>query len=613
MWGLVRHQLLISIVVGLTIFLNLGSTRLWDRDEPRNAGCAVEMLERGDWVVPVFNAELRGHKPVLLYWFMMSAYWMFGVNEFAARFWSAVLALGTALFTYHIGRRMFNATVGLWAGIILASNMVFDMAGRAATPDSVLIFFTTLATMIYVFAAFRDDAEQTLGENGGGAQQPRDWFPLSWRTAALMYGVMGIAIIAKGPVGLVLPTAVIGMFLLIQTLPKREPVEPATTWFARLRSAVRVFGPRHFLQTCWRMRPITALATSLAVAAPWYLWVGLRTNGEFLRAFLLEHNFGRATQPMEGHSGPFMLFYVAAILVGFFPWSVFAGPIVWEITAKLRRGDRWQAGYVFGACWVGVYLVMFSCASTKLPSYITPCYPALALLTGVFVYRWTHGDSAVSRFWSSLSFATLGAVGVLIIVGLSIACHILLPGERIVPWIGLIPIAGAVLGYWLLRQDRMRDAGVAFAVTAIAFVATFYGFTLVRVDQHRRSDVLLTAIKQNSGEPEIGAYGCLEGSWVFYSGRPIDELDLDQTLPQAGPWKRKTRPSVTEFFGDGQDRFIITTDRRWPELKKILPNDVDVMAECPYFLEKDKLLLVGRPSSNVQVAERQSTDKAAKR
>ena len=102
-----RHILLIVILGTLVLFSNLGGPRLWDRDEPRNAGCAREMLERGDWVTPVFDGELRTHKPVLLYWFMMTAYAVFGVNEFAARFWSAATAIGTALLTYGIGRRLW--------------------------------------------------------------------------------------------------------------------------------------------------------------------------------------------------------------------------------------------------------------------------------------------------------------------------------------------------------------------------------------------------------------------------------------------------------------------------------------------------------------------------
>src|SRR5678816_2239565 len=122
------HRTLLHVVVivglaGVVFFTNLGGARLWDRDEPRNAGCASEMLARGDWVVPVFNAELRTQKPVLLYWFIMTGYALFGDNAWGARIWSAALATGTVLMTYGIGRRLFNPTAGLWSGVVLATSV----------------------------------------------------------------------------------------------------------------------------------------------------------------------------------------------------------------------------------------------------------------------------------------------------------------------------------------------------------------------------------------------------------------------------------------------------------------------------------------------------------
>ena len=97
-----------------------------------NAGCTREMLARGDWITPVFDGELRTHKPILLYWLMMTAYAWFGVSEFAARFWSAASAIGTALLTYGIGRRMCSSTVGLWAAVILVTTLMFDVAGSGS-------------------------------------------------------------------------------------------------------------------------------------------------------------------------------------------------------------------------------------------------------------------------------------------------------------------------------------------------------------------------------------------------------------------------------------------------------------------------------------------------
>src|SRR6186997_2131930 len=96
----VRHHLLLAAIAGIVFLFHLGGARLWDEDEPKNAQCAREMLARGDWIVPTFNQELRTDKPVLLYWLMMPAYLLLGVNELAARLPSALLAIGTTLLTY---------------------------------------------------------------------------------------------------------------------------------------------------------------------------------------------------------------------------------------------------------------------------------------------------------------------------------------------------------------------------------------------------------------------------------------------------------------------------------------------------------------------------------
>jgi len=126
--------LIVAATAAVVFFTNLGGPSLWDRDEPRNAGCAAEMWERGDWIVPTFNDELRAHKPALLYWLMMTAYAVGGVNEFSARFWSAALGAATCLLTYGIGSRLYRPSVGLWAGVALATALNFGVAARAATP-----------------------------------------------------------------------------------------------------------------------------------------------------------------------------------------------------------------------------------------------------------------------------------------------------------------------------------------------------------------------------------------------------------------------------------------------------------------------------------------------
>ena len=139
--------LLIIFVSGIVFFSNLGEAKLWDRDEPRNAGCAKEMMDRGNWVTPIFNDELRDAKPVLLYWFIISAYKVFGITEFAARFWSAVAALGTVGCTYFIGQRLFDRRAGVLSAIVLASSLMFGVAARAALGGGFMALIAAEALM----------------------------------------------------------------------------------------------------------------------------------------------------------------------------------------------------------------------------------------------------------------------------------------------------------------------------------------------------------------------------------------------------------------------------------------------------------------------------------
>lgn len=575
-----QHYAWIFAIAGAVFFINLGGPKLWDRDEPRNAGCAREMLARNDWVVPMFNNELRVHKPVLLYWFMMTAYAVFEDQELAARFWSAVCGLGTALATYHIGRRLFSAQIGLWSAAILSSCMMFPVAARAATPDSVLIFFTTLATLVYVYGAFPSQ-EPSPRQLACAARSARAYFPRSWAAAALMYALMGMAVLAKGPIGVILPTAVIGMFLLLVRLPSSgaSPCRPRHLLGRTLFHWLRPFAPRHFLATCWSMRPLTALAASLAIALPWYVWVGLRTHGDWPRGFFLVHHLQRAMEPMEGHDGP-IFYYLVAILLSFFPWSLLLIPGIAEMANRLRHRHPWSAQYVFLACWGAVYVVAFSFASTKLPSYVTPALPAFALLTGCFVERWPRESHHVHLSWLGFAFSVLALTGLGILLGIPIASRRFLPGDGWIGAIGLIPLLGAIAGKRLMHRFRWREAIDVFAITAVVFACALFSFASVRVSRHQQSDVLFRTMYEQCGEPQIAAYGRFEPSWVFYARRPI--LMFEAENPAA----------AQRFLGENASHFLITTDRHWRTLQPSLRQKAEVVARVPYFLRRDELLVI---------------------
>ncbi len=615
------HITIVLAVAVATLFTNLGATQLMDRDEPRNAGCAAEMMARGDWVVPIFNDQLRDAKPVLTYWLIMSAYEVFGVNEFAARLWSALLGVGTILATYFMGRQLFQPRVGLWAAVILATSTMFCVAARVATPDSPLIFFCTIAITIYVCGTFRVKALEEY-DSGPILRAEGKWFPQNGWIVVAMYSAMGLGILAKGPVALILPMAIIGMFLLIIRLPHSETYtaetsQPASSFLSTivilgkntLIGAMRCFAPLHFLRTLWSMRPFSATLIALAIAAPWFVWVGLRTEGDFLTGFFLKEHFGRATQSFENHRGS-VFYYPLAICLCFFPWSVFMIPTGLSTWRAFRAKHSWSIGYTFLLCWICVWVGVFTIARTKLPSYVTPCYPALALLTACFVHHWLKGHSFAGRAWPAIGLAVLCMSGVGLWVGLGIAAESIAPGDGSIALVGLVPLLGGGLALLFHLQRMPKQLGTTLGITGCAYALAVFGGLMVQVDRHQHNQQLLSYIQENSTEPQLASFRCLESSWVYYAQRPIVELfassqedeeyvSVNAQAARDKNWHAHPKPDVVSFFETRSEPFLITTSEHYRDLKKNLPRDIEVLVETDYFLKPGKsILLLGRAADS---------------
>ncbi len=210
-----RSQLVLAAIAAVLFFANLGGAHLWDVDEAIFAEAAKEMFQRGDYVVPYFNGAVFPDKPAMTYWLMISAYHVLGTTELAARFWSAGFGVASVLLTYRLGRLMFSPTVGFWAGLILASCVQFNIIARAATPDSFLVFFSTLAMLLFVSGTATARIASGTNNERNAPWAGQTAFEPSWRTWMLVYAAMGGGVLTKGPVGVVLPTAVIGLFLLV--------------------------------------------------------------------------------------------------------------------------------------------------------------------------------------------------------------------------------------------------------------------------------------------------------------------------------------------------------------------------------------------------------------
>jgi 4-amino-4-deoxy-L-arabinose transferase-like glycosyltransferase len=330
------------------------------------------------------------------------------------------------------------------------------------------------------------------------------------------------------------------------------------------------------------MRPVTALAVIGSIALPWYSAVAVATDGAWLAGFLGTHNVGRFVNSMEGHKGP-IVYYVVAIAIGFFPWSVFLLPALQRWRA--RRVAHRDPGDLFLACWAGFYIGFFSLAGTKLPNYVLPAYPPLALLTGILIVEWSKQPALLRRIQAALAFATLAAVGIGLIIALPIVAYILLPGEWLLPVAGIVPLVAGIAALRLLKVDRLSQAFNLFGVAAVLQTLVLFGWIGPRVAQHHTSATLIAQARNLTGQDsKIAVYHYFEPSLVYYARDRVD---------------RFARPAqVTEFLASGAPHYIITHEKFLPEIEGSLPPGVQVLARKHRFLRRGDVLLLG-PATDV--------------
>ncbi len=344
------HLFCLLIFGSLLLLIGLGDIGLTDRDEGSNAEAAREMLETGDWISPTLNYEPRYAKPAFVYWVISSAYALFGVNEFTARLPSAVFGLGLLVLQYLFLHRWFGPAIAFCGSLILLLNAEFVGIHRMVLTDPELVFFTTLAT--YSFWA---------GFHGEGRDRHMLW---------LFYLGMALAMLAKGPVGIIIP--------LLAVIPYLTLTRQWTRYFAQGKPAVG-----------WTV--------FLVIAAPWYLAM-FAIHGADYAAAAHANTTGRFANPMEGHGGT-LLFYIPILLVGFFPWSGFLPVALYQSLKEWKRyrsGEKMAQGedglLLFSALWVLGIFLFFTISATRLPHYILPLYPAASLLAAALWSRFLRGE-----------------------------------------------------------------------------------------------------------------------------------------------------------------------------------------------------------------------------
>lgn len=471
-----RWSLLAGFIL-LTLYA-LGWRTLVPPDEGRYAEIAREMFATGDWITTRLNGIKYFEKPPLQAWMNALTFTVFGLGDWQARLWTGLCGIIGVLMTAWAGRLVFGARAGWYSGLVLASSLFWLVSGQINSLDMSLSGMTTIC-LTSLLIAQRDDAS---------ARARRNWMLACWAGMAL-------AVLAKGLIGVVLPGAV----LVLYTLVSRD-------W--------RIWT---------RLHAGKGLLLFFAIATPWFIAVALR-NPEQPRFFFIYEHFERFLNTSHQRKGAWYYFLVL-LLPGFLPWIA-------VLPQSLAAGIRRQAGSFQPRCllvtWAVFILVFFSYSSSKLPGYIVPVFPALAMLAALYLEAAPRRQHLLSAsLLAVLGAATLVAVPYLVQHSARHDAE-LLRLQQYQPWLmaaAAMLLAGGLLAMELAWKAR-RDMTV-LVIALAGFLAThaiLAGFEVVGKD--RAGTELLPALQAElTPGTRLYSVGIYEQSLTYYLRRPVILVD----------------------------------------------------------------------------------------
>ncbi len=417
----------VFLIAFLWLSLNIGGNSIYILDEAKNAACAMEMMARNDWIVPTFNGELRTDKPVLHYYFMIVAYKLFGINPFAARFFSSVFGALTIMITFSFTSIHLNRKVANWVVIVFLSSLHFALQFHLAVPDPYLVFFITASLFTFYHFFIRH---------------------YSW-SLFLFYFCVGLGTLVKGPIAIAIPGAAIVVFLVITK---------KFSW-----------------QEIRKFRPFLGALLVALIALPWYILVHNKTDGLWTEGFFLQHNLGRFSNTMEGHGGIFLLTPLF-VFIGLLPFSLLILPAM-----KLSWNDRKQQALGLCLSVLGVVIVVFSISSTKLPNYTVPTYPFMAIILAYYLHHVVSKKVKFQR-WSIVFYTILTLI-------LPILAYLVLKEDKslnAIKWMSmyfLILPVGALVAWWYSYRKLYKEVFYAWFLSFLIFSIVFFTGIFPTIDQ----------------------------------------------------------------------------------------------------------------------------------
>lgn len=502
----------IAVVCWFAFLIGLGNMGLIDKTEALYVEVARQMVLTGNWVTPFWNGDYFYSYPAGGYWFLALSFKIFGINEWAARFPVALSAIAVVFAVFYTLRYFgfINSPpdtnspqlwITSWIGAsIMALNPYWIAWGRVAVSDMLLSSFISLAMLSFFLGYAQPDKprQQTV-------------------YYALFPIFSAIAVLIKGPIGVILPILGIGAFL--------------------------IYGGK-FWEIFWEMKPWRSITLFLLVSLPWYIAATIVDGEIFINEFILESNFQRFTEVVFNHPGPWY-YYIIWATVLMLPWSIYFPIAVinlscWRIQV-VRQSPRNSHLGLYAFAWFFTTFIFFSAADTKLPGYTLPITPAVVIIIALF-WGEKFREKQNPNLTDNPLFIGTCILNILILIICAIASAIsgkLVGYDPTAPTLAKnlvksgVPIVasiswgiGAMLGLYLLGRKKLRKwfwsaNFIAFFTFIVLNLPPLIPF-LDRERQLEFREISQKIEKEIKPQEQIFLLGFTRYSVVFYSNKNVN-------------------------------------------------------------------------------------------
>ncbi len=530
--------LILLCALAVAWFGTLGERKLVRPDEGRYAEIAREMVVTGDWTTPRLNGYKYFEKPALQYWATAAAFELFGIREWAARLWAALTGFLGVLLVLHFGNRVFGPPVGALAAAVLAGSAFWAVIGHINTLDMGVSFFMSLAVLGLALAQLDDASPKARWR----------WMHVAWAAAAF-------AMLSKGLIGIVLPAGALALYILAHRDWRR---------LARVHIG-------------------TGMLLFLAIAAPWFFAVSA-ANDEFFRFFFIQEHFQRFLTKAHGRYQP-AWYFIPILLVGFSPWILSLAPALARAWRDAPERSFRPARLLL--IWSVMVFAFFSASSSKLPSYILPIFPALAVLVAL------HAASAGRALLAAQGalYAALGVATALLAPQIMRAAGAELPAELLgeyVPWIraaglGMLGLAAAsaVLAF---RRQTVAAVIVLAAGGLFSSLSLLLGHETLSpaYSAYHIAEKIRPGLKADVPFYSVNTF---DHTLPFYLGRTVTMVAYKDELAQPIGWAPGNYISDLAAFArawqSDREAWAVFSTSDFPGMQKSLQIPMQVVARDP--------------------------------